>query len=333
MPSGLDREESKGMVLVEIQGLKKYFVAEGGLFANPTYIRAVDSVDLRIEENEILGVVGESGSGKTTLGRCILRLIPPTSGRILFGQDADLLKLSGTETKKYRKYMQIVFQDPFSSLNPRKKVLEIIGGPMYLHGESDRKGLKQKVIQLLRDVGLDESSIYRYPHEFSGGQRQRIAIARALAVNPRFIVLDEPTSALDVSVQAQILNLLKKLKEERNLTYLFISHNVNVINFMCGRVAVMYCGKVMEIGPKDAIFNNPRHIYTQRLLQAVLSINPEARRKGVVTKGEVPDPANPPAGCRFNPRCDQALKKCLDEEPPLQFIDEAHQVACHLVNP
>jgi len=262
-----------------------------------------------------------------------LRLIPCTDGRILFNQQVDLLKLPRGEMREYRKQMQIVFQDPFSSLNPRKKVLDIVGGPMCLHRETNRKAVKSKVGNLLMDVGLDEPSLHRYPHEFSGGQRQRIAIARALAVNPRFIVLDEPTSALDVSVQAQILNLLKKLKEERKLTYLFISHNINVINFMCDRVVVMYCGKIVEIGPKTVILKDPQHIYTQRLLQAVLSTNPEERGKGVVTEGEVPNPADPPAGCRFNTRCDQALKKCFDEEPPLQFIDEEHQVACHLVNP
>lgn len=320
------------MTLIEIQDLKKYFPLQKSLLGKQAYVRAIDDVDLTIRRNEILGVVGESGSGKTTLGRCIWGLIPCTDGRILFDQQVDLVKLSGKETRGYRKQIQIVFQDPFSSLNPRKKILDIIGGPMILHGESDGKKMRYKTVELLCSVGLDESYLYRYPHELSGGQRQRIAIARALSVNPVFIVLDEPTSALDISVQAQILNLLKRLKEERDLTYLFISHNINVVNFLCDRIAVMYCGKIVEIGPKNAIFKFPRHIYTKKLLQAVLSTNSQKRGKGVVIEGEVPNPANPPIGCRFNTRCDQAISTCFVKEPTLRFVNEEHQVMCHLDN-
>ena len=228
--------------------------------------------------------------------------------------------------------MQIVFQDPFNSLNPRKNVLSIIGGPMLLHIESDRHRVRSKTVQLLNDVGLDETSLFCFPHEFSGGQRQRIAIARALALNPKFIVLDEPTSALDVSVQAQILNLLKKLQEAKNLAYLFISHDIRVVNFLCDRVAVMYCGKIVEIGPKNVIFEKPCHRYTQKLLEAVLSLDPEMRGKSQVTEGEVPDPASPPFGCRFNTRCDRAIDICGRKEPALEYLNPDHQVACHLVH-
>ena len=317
--------------LIKIERLKKYFSLETGFLRKRKYVRAIDDVDLNIYKSEILGLVGESGSGKTTFGKCILRLILPTSGSIMYEGNVDLLNLPKSQTKKYRRIMQIVYQDPFNSLNPRKKIASIIGGPMRLHGKTDKRQIRNRTVKLLNDVSLNEASLYRYPHEFSGGQRQRIAIARALALNPRFIVFDEPTSALDVSVQAQILNLLKKIRKTKNITYLFISHNVSVINFLCDRVAVMYCGKIVEIGPKMTIFNNPRHRYTQKLLQAVLSLNPEMRNKGQVTEGEVPNPANPPRGCRFNTRCDLGIVKCFKVIPDLKYSNPEHQVACHLI--
>ena len=277
-----------------------------------------------------LGLVGESGSGKTTFGRLVLRLIEPTAGRIFF-EGRDVTRLKGKELKEFRRNAQMVFQDPYGSLNPRMTVYSIILEALNVHGI--RVGdPKEYIVRLLYEVGLNESHLYRYPHEFSGGQRQRIAIARVLALRPKFIVLDEPTSALDVSVQAQILNMLKELQRKYSLTYLFISHDLGVVRYMSDYIAVMYLGKIVELGPAEEVFEKPLHPYTKMLLASIPVPDPElARRKPrVVVRGEPPSPINPPPGCRFHPRCPEAMDRCRREEPRLEEVEKGHFVACHL---
>lgn len=315
--------------LLEVNGLKKHFPLTGGIFRRVSgTVKAVDGVNIKIKSGETFGLVGESGCGKTTLGRCILRLIEPTEGKVLF-EGKSLLKLNKKELQMFRQYMQIVFQDPYSSLDPRLTVRQTISIPLKLYNivKGNPEG---KILEVIRDVGLEKEHIDRYPHEFSGGQRQRIGIARALTVNPKFIVLDEPTSALDVSVQAKILNLLKHLQDENKFTYLFISHNLEVVRYMSDRIAVMYLGKIMEIAVGEELFERQFHPYTQALLSAVPVPDPESKKKRILLTGDVPTPINPPIGCNFNPRCSRVLPICRDTEPQLREIRKDHYVACHL---
>ncbi len=311
--------------LVEIKNLKKYFHA-----SHKQVVRAVDDVSFSIQRGETLGLVGESGCGKTTVGRCILRLIEPTSGEIRFdGQD--LLKLGRGELRALRRRMQIIFQDPYSSLDPRMKVGSIIAEPLEIHGAGDRRERKDRVAELLRVVGLDPDYANRYPHQFSGGQRQRIGIARALALNPDFIVADEPVSALDVSVQAQVVNLMQDLQERFGLTYLFISHGLAVVKHISTRVGVMYLGKLVELAPAEEIYANPLHPYTQALLQAIPIPDPEVKRATQQKLGgDVPNPIAPPPGCRFHTRCPHAMGRCGIEEPEFKEVSPGHFVACFL---
>lgn len=317
--------------LVEVRGLTKHFVQRLGLLGRRRRIvRALERVDLTVWPGETLGVVGESGCGKTTLGRCILRLIEPTTGQVLF-DGSDILSLPAQELRLRRREMQMVFQNPYSSLDPRLSVLQLIAEPIKAHTRPDRRTLVARIEELLTLVGLDEDHLYRYPHEFSGGQLQRIAIARALALEPRFLVLDEPTSALDVSVQAQILNLLQQLQQELGLTYLFISHDLSVVQHISDRIAVMYLGRVVELSTTNAIFYDARHPYTQALLSSTPILDPTQRRERIILEGGVPSPANPPSGCRFHPRCPKVVPICAQVEPNLEDIGEGHLVACHLM--
>lgn len=317
--------------LVNVVNLKKYFPLKSGLFGRVVgYVRAVDDVTLQINSGETLGLVGESGSGKTTLGRCILRLVDPTAGNIYF-EGMDIAKLKGKALKRFRRYMQAVFQNPFQSLNPRMSVLDIVSEPLRTHTKMNEKEMINQVVELLKLVGLSEEHLYKYPHELSGGQAQRVAIARAVALNPKFIVLDEPTSALDVSVQAQILNLLVELKEKFNLTYMFISHDLSVIRYISDRIAVMYLGRILELGDPAELFSNPLHPYTQALLTQIPIADPKIAKsnKKTIIKGEIPSPVAPPPACKFHPRCPYVKEKCMKEEPPL-IEYEGRLVRCWL---
>lgn len=316
--------------LLEVKNLKKYFPVKGGILQKVTgFVKAVDGVDLEIERGEIFGLVGESGCGKTTLGRACLRLVEPTSGEVKF-EDVDILNLNLKDMQKMRLKVQMVFQDPFSSLDPRKMIKDTVGEGLVIHGLAKGSELKERVLQNLERVGLKKEHLYRYPHEFSGGQRQRIGIARSLVLSPKFIVLDEPTSALDVSVQAKILNLLLKLQKELGLTYMFISHNLSVIEYMSDRIAVMYVGKIVETGTKVELFENPLHPYTKALFSAIPIPDPDHKHEKIILKGDVPSPLNPPSGCRFHPRCPDAEKLCEREEPLSIEVNSGRKVACHL---
>lgn len=322
--------------LLEVKNLKMHFPIMAGFFRRVVgHVKAVDDVSFAIKAGETLGLVGESGCGKTTAGRCILRAYDPTDGQILYrrpdNQVVDLAKLSNQELKPYRQQIRMVFQDPFSSLNPRMPVIDIVGDPMKINRVASGKELEDRVAGLLRRVGLRPEYMRRYPHAFSGGERQRLGIARALALDPHLVVADEAVSALDVSVRAQILNLLQDLQEELRLTYLFVSHDLSVIEYLCDRVAVMYVGKLVELAPTEAIFANPQHPYTEALLSAVPKPDPRVRRQRqrIVLEGDVADPANPPSGCYFHPRCRYAKARCSTETPPLRRISEGHYAACH----
>lgn len=317
--------------LIEVKALTKHFPvgrATLGRFRKDV-VHAVDGVDLEIRKGETLGLVGESGCGKSTLGRCILRLIEPTSGRIFFDSQ-DIGSLSRSAMRLVRKDMQIIFQDPFSSLDPRMNVERAVSQPFDVFEVPEGQSRHERVLALVEAVGLDATSLQRFPHQFSGGQRQRIAIARALALNPRFIVADEPVSALDVSIRAQILNLLKQLKRRFQLTYLYISHDLSTVKFISDRVAVMYLGKLVETAPAKALFQAPKHPYTRALIDAVPVPDPELRNRRQPMRGEPPSPISPPAGCRFHPRCPNVMPICKTEEPRLNAGEAGHRVACHL---
>jgi oligopeptide/dipeptide ABC transporter ATP-binding protein len=318
--------------LLIVKDLVKYFPVRGGLLQKVVaQVKAVDKVSFTVKEGETLGVVGESGCGKTTVGRTVLRLIEPTSGEVIF-DGVDVLKLKGKELKNMRRNMQIIFQDPYASLDPRIPVGESIAEGLKIHNIGTRESRYQKVIETLRKVGLEDYHARRYPHEFSGGQRQRIGIARALALQPKFIVADEPVSALDVSIQSQVLNILKDLQKEYGLTYMFIAHNLSVVEHISDRVVVMYLGKVVEVTTRDELFANPLHPYTQALMSAIPIPDPTIRRERIILQGDVPSPLNPPKGCRFNPRCPVAMEICSQIEPNLLETKPGHWAACLRVN-
>lgn len=317
-------------VLVEVRTLEKHFRVPGSWFETPRYVRAVDGVDLSISEGETLGLVGESGCGKTTFGRLILRLAEPTGGSIVFDRQ-DITALDRSQLRPLRREAQIVFQNPLSSLSPRMKVQQIVAEPLTTHHIVPHAGIRARVLELLQQVGLSEYHLDRFPHEISGGQCQRVAVARALAVNPRLIVLDEPTSALDVSVQAQIINLLESLKRAHGLTYLFISHDLNVVQHISDRIGVMYLGKLVELGPSEAVFDQPFHPYTKALFGAIPLPVVDGRRELTVLEGNVPSPIDLPAGCRFHTRCPLAQAQCRQAAPELRLVREHRFVACHFV--
>lgn len=343
--------------LLETEELKKFYPVRGGVFRRKVgEIRAVDEVSLIIAKGECFGLVGESGCGKTTYGKTIIRLLEPTAGHIYFDapddvkeeirelknsnpdssrlkklrEEYDLSTYGGRKLKKLRRRMQIVYQDPSSSLNPRMLVKDTVGEPIKVQGLAKGREMREKVLETLSKVGLTERHLYRYPHEFSGGQRQRIAIARALAANPEFVVLDEPTSSVDVSVRAQLLDLFQKLQKDLGLTYLFISHDLSIVECISDRLAVMYVGKVVELTRTTEIFHKPLHPYSIALISAIPVPDPTAKRERIILKGQVPSPVNPPVGCRFNPRCPRAMDICRKEEPELLDVGNGHLVACHL---
>lgn len=317
------------MNLLEIKNLKKSFPVSGSFFSKEVgAVKAVNDVSLSIAKGKVLGLVGESGCGKSTLGRCILRLIEPDSGEVYY-EGRDILGLTGREMKGKRREMQIIFQDPYASLNPRMTVGDAIGEGLVVHKIAKGKEKREKILELLSMVGLRPDSIDKYPHEFSGGQRQRMGIARALALYPKFIVADEPVSALDVSIQAQIINLLERLKNELGLTYLFISHDLRIVEHLCDRVAVMYLGEIVEIADTSDIYFNPLHPYTRALLSAIPVADPESKRERVILTGDLPSPMYPPNGCPFHPRCMDAMDRCKTEPPALKE-EGRRRVSCHL---
>ncbi len=323
-------------ILLDVKGLKKYFPIRRGFFKQVVgHVKAVDGVSFFIKKGETFGLVGESGCGKTTTGRTILRLLEPTAGEITFNYDSKSVRvdeLDNEAMRALRRHMQIVFQDPYSSLNPRLTIKQIVGEPLIVNAMASKDDLADRVAQLLRAVGMRPEYLDRYPHAFSGGQRQRIGIARALALNPKLIVCDEPVSALDVSIQAQALNLLEDLQEDFDLTYLFVAHDLSVIKHISDRVAVMYVGKLVEMAETDALYMTPKHPYTEALMAAVPRPDPRGRRERKVLEGEVANPANPPPGCYFHPRCPYSQPLCEQEEPSFRDLGDDHWVACHFAD-
>ncbi len=320
-------------ILLKVEDLKMHFPIYRGVFQRQVgAVRAVDGISFDVHRGETLGLVGESGCGKSTTGRAILQLYKPTDGAIHF-EGADLIKLRGEEMRRMRRKMQMIFQDPYASLNPRMTVEQIVGEPLMVHNVATGKEIEERVKHLLELVGLNPSFSSRYPHEFSGGQRQRVGVARALALQPSFIICDEPISALDVSIQAQVVNLLEELQEQFNLTYLFIAHDLSMVRHISKRVAVMYLGVIVELTDRDELYRSPLHPYTQALLSAVPVPDPvlDAQRKRTILEGDVPSPANPPSGCRFRTRCPIAQEVCAGERPEFREVKPGHFVACHLV--
>ena len=325
-------------LILNVEGLRKFFPIKAGVVQRTVAnVKAVDNVNFFIKRGETLGLVGESGCGKTTAGRCILRLIQPTSGKVTFYQKDNTGKVKQIEVtsaktaalKALKREMQIIFQDPNSSLNPRMKIGEMIGEPLYVHKIAKGAALREKVVELLEEVGLQAESLNRYPHQFSGGQKQRIGIARALALNPQLIVCDEPVTALDVSIQAQIINLMQNLQKRYNLSYLFIAHDLSVIRQVSDRTAVMYLGRIVEVGETDTVFSSPMHPYTEALMSAVPEPDVNDKREEIILKGDVPSPVNPPNGCYFHPRCNYAQGICSEEFPPFIEYKPGHSAACH----
>ena len=320
---------SENQVLLETKDLRKYFSGKKGLFnLNPPVVKAVDDINLKIHKGETLGLVGESGCGKSTLGRTILKLIPMTSGQVIYNGE-DIAAYDKKQMWEMRKRMQIIFQDPYSSLNPRMTVYDLVSAPLEVYGIGSAAERKEMVISILNDVGLDKQYLNRFPHEFSGGQRQRIGIARALILNPEFVVCDEAVSALDVSVRAQVLNLMKKMQQKRNLTYLFISHDLSVVRHVSDRVAVMYLGSVVEIADKQDLYGASLHPYTRALLSAIPIPDANRKRNRIILEGDVPSAYNPPSGCKFHTRCPYATDRCREEVPALRDMGGGHSVACH----
>jgi oligopeptide transport system ATP-binding protein len=322
--------ETKNEVILELKNFKKHFPIQGGIISRTIgYLKAVDGVNLQVQKGEIFGIVGESGCGKTTLGKSLLHLIKPTSGEVIF-KGKNISKLSPRNFRPFRRDLQIIFQDPFSSLHPRMRIDSLISEPLKIHGMHNRSQIQERVRELIRLVGLDRYHLRKYPHEFSGGQQQRIVIARALALNPGFIVCDEPVSALDVSIQSQIINLLKELRTKLNLTYMFISHNLAVIRHISDRVGVMYLGKLVEVAEVDEIYKNPLHPYTEALFSAIPVTDPSQRKERIILQGNVPSPVDIPPGCRFQGRCKHVMDKCRDREPDLIECGDGHLVRCYL---
>jgi peptide/nickel transport system ATP-binding protein/oligopeptide transport system ATP-binding protein len=320
--------KNTGEDLLQVNNLVKYFPIKGGIMQRVVaQVKAVDNISFTVKKGETLGLVGESGCGKTTVGRTLLRLTPATSGSVMFG-GKDVFQLKGSELKAIRRDMQIIFQDPYSSLDPRMPIGESVAEGLLVHGMRDAKKRNEIVMEMIKRVGLEDYHVRRYPHEFSGGQRQRIGIARALALQPKFIVCDEPVSALDVSIQSQVLNLLKDLQKEFGLTYLFIAHNLGVVEHISDRVGVMYLGKMAELTDRETLFNEPLHPYTKALLSAIPIPDPTIHRERIILPGDVPSPINPPKGCNFHPRCPMAIDKCKVDTPAMEELKPGHFVAC-----
>lgn len=316
--------------LLEVKGLKQYYQVSGSKFGQKAYVKAVDGVDFEVRRGEVLGIVGESGCGKSTLGKSICKLIEPTAGSVVLDGE-EISGYSPKQMRPIRKKVQMVFQDPYASLNPRMSIRDIIAEPLIIHGlAKTREDIDQKVVELLRRVGLDDYHANRYPHEFSGGQRQRIGIARALAVEPKLIIADEPVSALDVSIQSQVLNLMNHLKKDFNLTYIFVAHDLSVVEHISDRVGVMYLGNFVEVADKFNLYQNPLHPYTRALLSAVPIPDPKAKKERIILEGNIPSALNPPSGCKFHTRCPQCMDRCKTEPPQKYQVGDDHFVYCHL---